>query len=236
MSSHGLTTQAGRGGRCGSGTAVPVCVHWLSPEACVAGPRPAVQSLQSCDRFLRSVSCWLFRPTGSLGSPALPAAIWECREEETWLPPGDNARENLGSTSRRGREPASLPSLHLSTARLVQIPRGGLLGQGLLPSLLVCTSGLCSINLFPVVFPSPRIGEGHFESISNQEKLIFFRDLNDSPQTSPRKSGFPKVTWECQETKTKVSGYRDRFFVFVLFFFFFHPSATECCFYFHTCA
>lgn len=26
-------------------------------------------------------------------------------EEETWLPPGDNARENLGSTSRRGREP-----------------------------------------------------------------------------------------------------------------------------------
>lgn len=73
-----------------------------------------VRTLGSCDSSLRSAFCWLFKPAGCLGSPALPAAIWECREEETWLPPGDNARENLRSTSRRGREPASLPSLHLS--------------------------------------------------------------------------------------------------------------------------
>lgn len=90
-----------------------MCVEWLPPEACVAGPRPTGQD----SRILRSfatIGFLLAFQTRGLGSPALPAAIWECREEETWLPPGDNARENLGSTSCRGPEPASLPSLHLS--------------------------------------------------------------------------------------------------------------------------
>lgn len=83
------------------------------PRLASQGHGPRVRSPRSCDPSPRSASCWLFRPAGCFGSPALPAAIWECREEETWLPPGDNARENLGSTSRRGRKPASLPSPHL---------------------------------------------------------------------------------------------------------------------------
>lgn len=82
-----------------------MCVHWLPPKACVGGPRPAGQ-ISLILRFLATIGLLLaFQTVDCLGSPALPAAIWECREEETWLPPGDNARENLGSTSRRGREP-----------------------------------------------------------------------------------------------------------------------------------
>lgn len=104
VSSHGLPTQAGRGGRRGSGTVAPVFTGYR-PGLASQGHGPRVRSLRSCDPSPRSASRWLFRPAGCLRSPALPAAIWECREEETWLPPGDNARENLGSTSRRGRDP-----------------------------------------------------------------------------------------------------------------------------------
>lgn len=91
--------QTGRGGKRGSGTVAPACLPWLPPDACVAG-LSGLASLpldQPLSGFSDSRAAWeaprSLPPSGSAG------------EEETWLPPGDNARENLGSTSRRGREP-----------------------------------------------------------------------------------------------------------------------------------
>lgn len=79
----------------------PVCRPVLASQACGPGVRP----LPPCDPSPRWASRRLFRPAGCLGSPALPTAIWECRGGGNMAPSRDNARENLGSTSRRGREP-----------------------------------------------------------------------------------------------------------------------------------
>lgn len=51
-------------------------------------------------------------------------------EEETWLPPGDNARQNLGSTSRRARSRAVPPPALPQTARHPPNPAPRFAGSG----------------------------------------------------------------------------------------------------------
>lgn len=85
-SAHGLPTQAGRGGRRGSGTVALVCVEWLPPEACVAGPRPSGSGLSGL-AILR-----YDRPSAGFSNPR---AAWEAPRS---LPPSGSAgRRKHGS-------------------------------------------------------------------------------------------------------------------------------------------
>lgn len=93
VSRHGLPAQTGRGGKRGSGTVSPACLPWRPPDACVAG------SLWLGEPSPRSDSLRLLRLAGCLGSPALPAAIWECRG-------GGNMAPSRGQCTRE-------PRLHL---------------------------------------------------------------------------------------------------------------------------
>lgn len=92
-----------------------------APEAGLPGPEllPSVHlrlALQTT-----GLSAYAPRPRPPSGSAG---------EEETWLPPGDNARENLDSTSRRGREPGSPTSSRPADTSAPQIQRHASRGQG----------------------------------------------------------------------------------------------------------
>lgn len=125
------------------------------PRLASQGHGPAGQDSRVL-RFFATIGLLLaFQTRGLLGKPRAP-----CRH--LGVPGGGNMAPSRGQCTRE-------PPLHLPPGSgagqstftpplghvWFLIPRGGLLGQGLLPSLLVCTSGLCSINLFPVVSSPP---------------------------------------------------------------------------------
>lgn len=98
-SAHGLPTQSGRGGRRGSGTVAPVCVEWLPPETCVAGPRPAGQDSRVLRSFATIGRLLAFQTRGLLGKPRAP-----CRH--LGVPGGGNMAPSRGQCTRE-------PRLHL---------------------------------------------------------------------------------------------------------------------------
>lgn len=182
VSRSGLPTQAGGGGRRGSGTVARASRLWLPPDVCVAGPQVS-QALRSYASIglprAYQTRRLLGRPPGSL--PPSGSAVWR---KHGSLPGTMHARTSappLGGALSQ----ASLPPPHLSGTFGSRSHAEAFWVRVYFPQSLLCTLGLCFLWCVCVCFP-PSNWLGSFRKpIRNHEKFTFFRDLKEIlPQTS----------------------------------------------------